>query len=71
MFLIFFLDSITVRLAPPIITTPVQEYGATNQSVLPTENVYESAARLLFAAVQWARGIPSFFEVNIIISKII
>lgn len=46
-------------------TAPLPDYGTTNQSILPAENIYESAARLLFAAVQWARGIPSFFEVNL------
>lgn len=32
-------------------------------TLLPAENVYESAAKLLFLAVKWARSIPSFLQV--------
>lgn len=32
-------------------------------SLFPAENVYESAAKLLFLAVKWARTIPSFLQV--------
>ncbi|KAF7987664.1 hypothetical protein HCN44_003527 [Aphidius gifuensis] len=57
-------DAIGGRLPTTIMTPPLPDYGTTSQSILPTENIYESAARLLFAAVQWARGIPSFFELS-------
>lgn len=32
-------------------------------SLFPAENVYESAAKLLFIAIKWARTIPSFLQV--------
>ncbi|KAK0074053.1 hypothetical protein PV325_008838 [Microctonus aethiopoides] len=47
---------------PPIINPSLTEYGVSGQSLLPTENIYESAAKLLFLAVKWARSIPSFLE---------
>lgn len=31
--------------------------------ILPSENIYESAAKLLFLSVKWARTIPSFLQV--------
>jgi hypothetical protein len=33
-------------------------------TLLPAENVYESAAKLLFLAVKWARSIPSFLQLT-------
>lgn len=33
-------------------------------SLFPAENVYESAAKLLFIAIKWARTIPSFLQVG-------
>jgi len=33
-------------------------------TLLPAENIYESAAKLLFLAVKWARSIPSFLQVQ-------
>ncbi|KAB0798531.1 hypothetical protein PPYR_09524 [Photinus pyralis] len=33
-------------------------------SLFPTENVYESSAKLLFLAVKWARTIPSFLQLS-------
>ncbi|XP_068084382.1 photoreceptor-specific nuclear receptor-like [Anabrus simplex] len=33
-------------------------------TLLPAENVYESAAKLLFLAVKWARSIPSFLQLS-------
>lgn len=35
-------------------------------SLFPAENIYESAAKLLFLAVKWARTIPSFLQVGFI-----
>nr|XP_003704913.2 PREDICTED: nuclear receptor subfamily 2 group F member 5-like [Megachile rotundata] len=49
------------RLAPPIINSASSEY-MTNFSILPTENIYEFAAKLLFFAVRWARSIHSFLQ---------
>ncbi|XP_049790160.1 nuclear receptor subfamily 2 group F member 6-like [Schistocerca nitens] len=31
-------------------------------TLLPAESVYESAAKLLFLGVKWARGVPSFLQ---------
>lgn len=33
-------------------------------TMLPSENIYESAAKLLFLSVKWARTIPSFLQVS-------
>ncbi|XP_071052752.1 nuclear receptor subfamily 2 group E member 1-like [Onthophagus taurus] len=33
-------------------------------SLFPAENVYESAAKLLFLAIKWARTIPSFLQLS-------
>lgn len=32
-------------------------------SMFPVENIYESAAKLLFLCIKWARSIPSFLQV--------
>lgn len=52
-------------ITPSISNPSLSDYGISNQSLLLTENVYESAARLLFLAVKWARSIPSFLEVSL------
>ncbi|XP_044579227.1 protein dissatisfaction-like isoform X5 [Cotesia glomerata] len=58
-------DHMNVPTIPPSISNPsLSDYGISNQSLLLTENVYESAARLLFLAVKWARSIPSFLELS-------
>ncbi|XP_011297878.1 nuclear receptor subfamily 2 group E member 1-like [Fopius arisanus] len=55
----------SLRLAPlPGIATTLTEYSVSTQPLLPPENVYESAAKLLFLAVKWARSIPSFLELS-------
>ncbi|XP_076618310.1 nuclear receptor subfamily 2 group E member 1 [Colletes latitarsis] len=51
----------STRLAPPIVNSVSSEY-ITNFSILPTENIYEFAAKLLFFAVRWARSIHSFLQ---------
>ncbi|KAG5886090.1 hypothetical protein JTB14_031691 [Gonioctena quinquepunctata] len=33
-------------------------------SMFPPENIYESAAKLLFLAIKWARTIPSFLQLS-------
>ncbi|GJQ70372.1 hypothetical protein Trydic_g22803 [Trypoxylus dichotomus] len=33
-------------------------------SLFPAENIYESAAKLLFLAIKWARTIPSFLQLS-------
>ena len=33
-------------------------------NLFPAENVYESAAKLLFLAIKWARSIPSFLQLS-------
>ncbi|XP_015600191.1 nuclear receptor subfamily 2 group F member 6 isoform X2 [Cephus cinctus] len=57
-------DTVGTRLAPPIIGPTLSEYTLSSLSLLPTENVYESAAKLLFLAVKWARSIPSFLQLS-------
>ncbi|XP_023290718.1 nuclear receptor subfamily 2 group E member 1 [Orussus abietinus] len=58
-----FLDEAGARLAPPMVgAVSLPEYTVSSLSLLPTENVYESAAKLLFLAVKWARSIPSFLQ---------
>ncbi|XP_015437546.1 PREDICTED: COUP transcription factor 2-like [Dufourea novaeangliae] len=54
-------DLLSTRLAPPIINSASAEY-IPNFSILPTENIYEFAAKLLFFAVRWARSIHSFLQ---------
>jgi nuclear receptor subfamily 2 group E protein 3 len=51
-------------LAPPLITSVSSEYNVQGLSLLPTENIYEFAAKLLFFAVRWARSIHSFLQVS-------
>ena len=41
----------------------LRQLDLTCLTLLPAENVYESAAKLLFLAVKWARSIPSFLQV--------
>ncbi len=46
---------------PPIhIPTPVVDH--TTYVSAAAENIYETAARLLFMSVKWARNIPSFLQ---------
>lgn len=54
----------STRLAPPVITSVSSEYAMQGLSLLPTENIYEFAAKLLFFAVRWARSIHSFLQVS-------
>lgn len=42
----------------------IRPVDITSLTVLPTENIYESAAKLLFLSVKWARTIPSFLQVS-------
>ncbi|XP_044751613.1 nuclear receptor subfamily 2 group E member 1-like [Coccinella septempunctata] len=35
-----------------------------NLTLFPAENIYESAAKLLFLAIKWARTIPSFLQLS-------
>ncbi|XP_011864464.1 PREDICTED: nuclear receptor subfamily 2 group E member 1-like [Vollenhovia emeryi] len=55
-------ELVSTRLAPPVITSVSSEYTMQGLSLLPTENIYEFAAKLLFFAVRWARSIHSFLE---------
>ncbi|XP_023245725.1 nuclear receptor subfamily 2 group E member 1-like [Copidosoma floridanum] len=50
------------RLVTPLICASVAEHQAANFSLLPAENVYEFAAKLLFLAVKWPRSISSFLQ---------
>ncbi|KAL6437213.1 hypothetical protein ACFW04_005041 [Cataglyphis niger] len=55
-------ELVNTRLAPPVITSVSSEYMMQSLSLLPTENIYEFAAKLLFFAVRWARSIHSFLQ---------
>ncbi|XP_071636171.1 nuclear receptor subfamily 2 group E member 1 isoform X1 [Temnothorax longispinosus] len=55
-------ELMSTRLAPPVITSVSSEYAMHSLSLLPTENIYEFAAKLLFFAVRWARSIHSFLQ---------
>ncbi|XP_019886202.1 nuclear receptor subfamily 2 group F member 6 isoform X1 [Ooceraea biroi] len=55
-------ELVSTRLAPPVITSVPSEYTMQGLSLLPTENIYEFAAKLLFFAVRWARSIHSFLQ---------
>ncbi|XP_044736926.1 nuclear receptor subfamily 2 group E member 1-like [Chrysoperla carnea] len=35
-----------------------------SSTIFPSENIYESAAKLLFLSVKWARTIPSFLQLS-------
>lgn len=41
-------------------------------SLFPVENIYESAAKLLFLCIKWTRSVPSFLQVikNALIIKL-
>ena len=43
-------------------TSPFQSFGSGH--FLPSESVYESAAKLLFMSIKWARSVPSFLQLN-------
>ena len=40
--------------------SPFHSFSATH--LLPSESVYESAAKLLFMSIKWARSVPSFLQ---------
>ncbi|KAG7212188.1 hypothetical protein KM043_012528 [Ampulex compressa] len=50
----------STRLTAPLLSSTSSEYTMPHLSLLPTENIYEFAAKLLFFAVRWARSIHSF-----------
>ncbi|XP_033212486.1 nuclear receptor subfamily 2 group E member 1-like [Belonocnema kinseyi] len=52
------------RLVPPILGSTIPENAIPSLSMLPTENVYELAAKLLFLAVKWPRSISSFLQLS-------
>ncbi|KAK9297574.1 hypothetical protein QLX08_008791 [Tetragonisca angustula] len=52
----------STRLAPAIANSGSADYNVSSFSILPTENIYEFAAKLLFFAVRWARSIHSFLQ---------
>lgn len=33
-------------------------------NLFPAENIYESAAKLLFLSIKWAKSIPSFLQLS-------
>ncbi|XP_046476655.1 nuclear receptor subfamily 2 group E member 1 isoform X1 [Neodiprion pinetum] len=50
--------------SPSSLATAMSDYASSGLTLLTTENVYESAAKLLFLAVKWARSIPSFLQLS-------
>lgn len=62
-------DDIKARLELPILNdtprTGIRPLDVPYLSLFPAESVYESAAKLLFIAIKWARTIPSFLQVYI------
>ena len=66
-------EEIKIRTPPPLtaapsvaqqssITSPFQSFTAGH--LLPSESIYESAAKLLFMSIKWARSVPSFLQLN-------
>lgn len=56
------------RLELPIISDPIRtgrSLEIPNLPLFPVENIYESAAKLLFLSIKWARSIPSFLQVRL------
>ncbi|XP_019872455.2 nuclear receptor subfamily 2 group E member 1-like [Aethina tumida] len=56
------------RLELPIIhdscTQNTRQFDLPSLNLFPTENIYESAAKLLFLSIKWARTIPSFLQLS-------
>ena len=40
------------------------QYPIINYPFLSSESVYESAAKLLFMSIKWARSVPSFLQLQ-------
>ncbi|XP_051166335.1 protein dissatisfaction-like isoform X1 [Leptopilina boulardi] len=57
------LDPVT-RLVPQFMGSTLTENTMPGLSILPTENIYELAAKLLFLAVKWPRSISSFLQLS-------
>ncbi|XP_031786355.1 photoreceptor-specific nuclear receptor isoform X2 [Nasonia vitripennis] len=57
-------EHVSTRLLTPLICASVSDGQAANFSLLPAENVYEFAAKLLFLAVKWPRSISSFLQLS-------
>ena len=49
---------------PHLTSHPILNHSALYLSG-SSENIYETAARVLFMAVKWARNIPSFLQVSL------
>lgn len=58
----------SARLAPSVTNSGATDY-ISSFSILPTENIYEFAAKLLFFAVRWARSIHSFLQVIRVLTR--
>ncbi|XP_017777690.1 PREDICTED: nuclear receptor subfamily 2 group E member 1-like [Nicrophorus vespilloides] len=53
------------RLELPILSDPSRRpLDVPYLTIFPTENIYESAAKLLFLSIKWARSIPSFLQLS-------
>ena len=70
--------AVKYRTPPPLTAAPAHAHAPSQQQssssspfqsfvagqLLPSESVYESAAKLLFMSVKWARSVPSFLQLN-------
>jgi hypothetical protein len=42
------------------------DFLSSNQQLLfPSENIYETAAKILFMCVKWAKSVPSFVQLSV------
>ena len=44
--------------------TRISPFQSFTSHFLPSESVYESAAKLLFMSIKWARSVPSFLQLQ-------
>ena len=55
----------STTLAPPTVPPPtLANFGSISSHLVPSESVYESAAKLLFMSIKWAKSVPSFLQLQ-------
>lgn len=52
------------KLELPLIEQSRRNMEIPTLSLFPADNTYETAARLLFLSIKWAKSIPSFLQVR-------
>ena len=45
-------------------TPTLANFGPISSHLVPSESVYESAAKLLFMSIKWAKSVPSFLQLQ-------